>query len=391
MNILPTEIVYIAVNRWDSITQREQHLLTGLSRTYRVLFVNPPLSFLTILVGKMKGKKRRFRSRIQWVNNQLVIYTPPAFPPFGQKANWIRELNTVLLVSLVKGIMERLSFKNVILGMGWPLWRGVVKGLRPLLSYYDCSDDYLTFPGLKANREMLRRSEEELLKAVDLVFCSSQGLLGQKASFRRNSFLIPNGVDMASLGPKGSEKEPPPDMKRIPKPILGYVGTIGEWLDFNGLIELARARPDWSIVMIGPLTARRFSLLVASVPNIHWLGEKEYKGLPDYLTFFDVCLIPFKIDEFTEKIYPTKFHQYLGTGKPVVSSPLPELVPFSPWVEFYSDAKEMERKVEKSLREDSEEKALERRKVAGENSWDRRVDSMVQIFNTFLSGKMRST
>jgi glycosyltransferase involved in cell wall biosynthesis len=391
MNILPTEIVYIAVNRWDSMTQREQHLLTGLSRTCRVLFVDPPLSFLTILVGKMKGEKRRFRSRIQRVSDQLIVYTPPAFPPFGQKVPWIRQLNTALLVSLIKGIVERVAFKGFILGIAWPLWAGTVKGLRPLLSYYDCSDDYSTFPGLKANREMLKRSEKELLGAVDLVFCSSQGLQGAMSRLHRNCFLIPNGVDMTSFAPESSGKVPPPDMQGIPKPILGYVGTIGEWVDFDGLIGLARARPDWSIVLIGPLTTGRFSSLMAGAPNIHWLGEKEYKRLPAYLTLFDVCLIPFKMDEFTEKIYPTKFHQYLDAGKPVVSSPLPELAPFGPWVEFYSDVKEMERKVERSLREDSQEKTLERRKVASENSWDRRVDSMIQVFNTFLGGQVGST
>jgi hypothetical protein len=90
MNVLPTEIVYIAVNRWDSIAQREQHLLMGLSRTYRVLFVDPPLSFLTILLGKARGEKWRFRSHIQWVNNQLIVYTPPVFPPFSQRLSWFR-------------------------------------------------------------------------------------------------------------------------------------------------------------------------------------------------------------------------------------------------------------------------------------------------------------
>ena len=129
--------------------------------------------------------------------------------------------------------------------------------------------------------------------------------------------------------------EIPPDIQGIKKPILGYVGTLGEWVDFDILIQLAKAKPDWSIVMIGPVTSKRFSSLMTGIPNLHWLGEKEYNELPAYLDVFDVCLIPFKVNEFTEKIYPTKFHQYLGAGKPVVSSYLPDLEPFSPWVTFY--------------------------------------------------------
>jgi glycosyltransferase involved in cell wall biosynthesis len=121
-----------------------------------------------------------------------------------------------------------------------------------------------------------------------------------------------------------------------------------------------------------------------NAPNIHWLGEKEYRRLPKYLGIFDVCLIPFKVNEFTKRIYPTKFHQYLAAGKPVVSSRLPDLEPFSSWVEFYSDVEDMEMKIEKLLKEDSEQRVLERKRVAGENTWDQRVESMVQILDSFI-------
>jgi glycosyltransferase involved in cell wall biosynthesis len=128
-----------------------------------------------------------------------------------------------------------------------------------------------------------------------------------------------------------------------------------------------------------------------SAPNIHWLGEKEYKEVPQYLRVFDLCLIPFKEDKFTKMIYPTKLHQYFAAGKPVVSSYLPDLQPFISCVEFYSNVKDMETKIEKSLNEDSEKKALERRKIASENTWDQRVESMVQIFNSFLRGGIQQT
>jgi glycosyltransferase involved in cell wall biosynthesis len=175
----------------------------------------------------------------------------------------------------------------------------------------------------------------------------------------------------------------------IRRPILGYIGTVGEWVDFDILRDLARARPDWSIVIIGPSTSKRFSSIMKSCYNIHWLGEKEYQVLPTYLRGFDVCLIPFKVNEFTQRIYPTKLHQYLAGGKPVVSSPLPDLEPFSSWVEFYSDAKELEMKIEKSLKEDSGQKVSERKRVAGENTWDRRVKSMIEIFNSFIRKRAR--
>ena len=391
MNHMPTEIVYFAVNRWDSIVQREQLLMMGLSKTYRILFIDPPLSLLTILSGRIQGKKWRFKSSLQRINERLLVYTPPAFPPLSQYFQWINSFHTSLLVLLTKRLLKKLSFKDFILGIARPFVGPMIKKFRPILSYYDCSDDYLEFPGLRADKGMLRRLEEQLLKSVDLVFCSSQWLKEDKSHFNKNCFLIPNGVDLGLFSNKRLDARIPSDIEMIKKPILGYVGTVGEWLDFNALIDLARTRQDWSIVMIGPLTSKRFSSIIKGVKNIYWLGEKEYGELSKYLRIFDVCLIPFKMDEFTKMIYPTKLHQYLAVGKPVVSSPLPDLEPFSSWVEFYSNVEEMEMKIEKSLNEASERKVLERKKVAGENTWDRRVESMVQIFNRFLRRKMQPT
>jgi len=384
MNSLPTEIVHVAVNPWDSMIQREQHLIAGLSRSYRVLFIDPPFSFLTLALERMKGKRRAFRSRLRRINDQLVVYTPPAFPPFSQNISSIHRWNTRLLVSRIKRLIQELSFRNYILGISWPLWGSLLREMKPRWSYYDCSDDYLTYPGLRADGERLRRAEEELLRSVNLVFCSAQGLKEAKAVYNPNCFLIPNGVDPSFLVNGQKEEGVPLDMRSIRKPVLGYVGTLGEWLDFDALIQLAKAKPEWSIVMIGPLTSGRFASTLRGIPNLHWLGEKDYDELPGYLRAFDVCLIPFKVNAFTEKIYPTKFHQYLGAGKPVVSSDLPDLRPFSPWVMFYHSREEMGEAIERSLRDDSGEKALERRRIASENTWDQRVRSIVEVFNNYL-------
>ncbi len=382
--MIQTEIVYFAVNRWDSMVQREQHLTMGLSRTYRVLFVDPPLSFSTILFGKFQRKNWNFKSHLRQVNDQLTIFTPPAFPPFSQYIEGMNSIHTHLLISLIRKLLKEIGFKDFIAGMARPFLAGIIGGLKPRLSYYDCSDEYLEFPGLKADRKMLRKSEEKLLRSVDIVFCSSQRLKEAKSIFNQNCFLLPNGVDLDSFDRTAMDTQLPSEIRKIKKPILGYIGTMGEWLDFDGLMGLAKKRPDWSIVMIGPLTSARFSSVLSSVRNLHWLGEMNYQELNPYLKMFDVCLIPFKVNEFTQKIYPTKFHQYLAAGKPVVSSRLPDLEPFMPWVAFYSNVEEMDREIERSLREDSEEKVLGRRKIASENTWDRRVETMIEVFNSFL-------
>jgi hypothetical protein len=384
MKSFPTEIIHIGVNRWDGLVQREQHLMIGLSRFYRILFIDPPLSILTVSMGKIKGEKWTFRGRLRRINERLTVYTPYAFPPFSQQRAWIHRRNTHLLVSQIKKLIRRFSYREYLFGLSWPLWGSALKELRPRWSYYDCSDDFLKFPGLKTNKEMLKKFEEELLQSVNLVFCSSQKIKEDKSILHPHCFLIPNGIDSSFLQAMRAKGEVPYEMQDMRRPILGYVGTIGEWVDLDALTHLARSRTDWSLVMIGPSASRQVSSMLKGIPNLRTLGERRYEVLPNYIRNFDICLIPFKVNEFTRSIYPTKFHQYLGAGKPVISSHLPDLEIFTPWVEFYSDAKEMEIKVERSLREDSEEKVLDRMRIASENTWDRRVESMIQVFNEFF-------
>ena len=384
MNQLPTEIVYLAVNRWDSMIQREQHLMMGLSQSYRILFIDPPLSFLTLILGKIRGKKWTLRSRLHRVNDQLIVYTPPAFPAFSQNLSWVHSLNTKLLISLARSLSKEYSFNNYILGVGNPFLGDTVKAFSPLFSYYDCSDNYLTSPRLKGAKKMLKKLEEDLVRSVDLVFCTSIGLMEAKSPLNQNCFLIPNGVDFPSFLKGPFVSGTPSDIKEIRKPILGYIGLIDERLDVYALSGLAKERPDWSIVMIGPAISKNVTSALRNIPNLHLLGEKRYDDLPKYLKAFDVCMIPFRVDDFTRKIYPTKLHQYFGMGKPVISSRLPDLEQFGPNIGFYSDVKEMEEAVERALMEDSVEKVLERRRIASENTWDRRVAAIVEIFHNYL-------
>ena len=290
----------------------------------------------------------------------------------------------------MRRLLKRISFNDYVLGVGNPFLGNAVKAFSPRLFYYDCSDDYLASPRLKGTKEMLRKLEEELVRSVDLVFCTSMGLVETKSILNQNCFLVPNGVDLTSFLKQPFNSGPPVDMEKIRKPILGYIGLIDERLDVDGFLGLAKERPDWSIAMVGPAISKHVASALKGVPNIHFLGEKDYHDLPRYLEAFDVCLIPFDVNDFTKKIYPTKLHQYLATGKPVVSSRLPDLKSFSSTIEFYSGVKEMEEAVEKALRGDSEEKALERKRIASENTWDQRVKSIVEIFNHYSDKKKTS-
>lgn len=370
-------LVHLGINRWESLIQREQHIILGLSQKFKVFFIDPPLSFLTIFNLRRKGLDLTYRESMKTIHEKLYIYSPPAFFPFSHSNELIYQVNSRLLLLKIKKWIKKLSLNEFILGFSFPFYKNILDQLEYSVSYYDVCDDYSNFPSLPFNREKLRRLEEGLLKSVDLVFCSSKGLKEKSSLFNKNCFLIPNGVEY-SLFEKSIFPEEPRDFEGIPKPIIGYMGTLGEWVDGQCIQELSLKRKNWSFVFIGPVTSKKFSKL-RNISNIYFLGEKSYELIPAYLAHFDICLIPFKVNEFTQMVCPTKFYQYLAAGRPIVSAPLRDLEDFKDVVEFYTNASEMEEKIEKLLREDRVENHLKRKEVAKKNLWQMRVERITEI------------
>jgi hypothetical protein len=368
-------LVHLGVNRWEGLIQREQHLISGLSQTFKVLFIEPPLSFLSHFNLRRKGINLGYKESLKTIHERLYIYSPPALLPFGRSNEIIYRFNSYLLLRKIEYWIKKLSLNEFGLGFSFPFYKKILDHLDYSISYYDVCDDYIHFPSLPFDKEKLRRLEEELLRSVDIVFCSSKGLKEKASLFNKNCLLIPNGVDYSLF--EKSYFEEPYDLKRIPKPLIGYIGTLGEWVDGEFLREISQRRRDWSFVLIGPLASKTLSTL-RNNSNIYFLGERKYELIPNYLSHFDICLIPFKVNEFTQMICPTKFYQYLASGKPIVSSPLRDLEDFKEVVEFYSTPSEMEEKIEKLLREDRIENQVKRRKLAKENLWQQRVERMTR-------------
>jgi UDP-galactopyranose mutase len=175
-----------------------------------------------------------------------------------------------------------------------------------------------------------KRLEAALLRAADIVFTGGKTLQKAKAGVNPRTCCFPSGVEVEHFARAAAESTPvAEDIADIRHPILGYFGAVDERIDFGLIRYLCEQRPDWSVVFIGPLI--RFDKCPVDAPNFHYLGKKEYGDLPRYLKAFDVCLMPFVDSELTRHISPTKTPEYLAGGKPVVSSPVPDVV------EDYSD------------------------------------------------------
>jgi UDP-galactopyranose mutase len=203
-----------------------------------------------------------------------------------------------------------------------PMAMAYTRQLEPSLVVYDCMDELSAFNGAP---QKMKDLEAELLQRADLVFTGGQSLFEAKRDRHPKVYAFPSSIDVAHFGQARTLQEEPPDQAGIPHPRLGFFGVIDERMDLDLIEQLAEARPDWSLVMVGPVA----KLEPEDLPrqeNIHYLGKKAYQELPAYLAGWDVALLPFALNNATRFISPTKTPEYLAGGKPVVSTPVRDVV-----------------------------------------------------------------
>ena len=195
--------------------------------------------------------------------------------------------------------------------------------MNEIANVYDCMDQLSQFRG--APPELVKR-ERELLAIADLVFAGGPKIHKAKAIYNVNCHSYGCGVDVQHFA-KASDPgiAVPKDIAHLLGPVLGYFGVVDERIDYELLAQLADANPDWNVVMVGPRTKVEESTLPQR-PNLHWLGGRDYSQLPAYAKRFDVCLMPFALNEATEYINPTKALEYMATGKPIVSSAVEDVI-----------------------------------------------------------------
>ncbi|HZH04912.1 MAG TPA: glycosyltransferase, partial [Myxococcaceae bacterium] len=187
---------------------------------------------------------------------------------------------------------------------------------------YDCMDALSQFKGAPPT---LLRNEAELLRRADVVFTGGVSLYEAMRARHSNIYAFPSSVDVGHFARARGTRSDPADQSLIPHPRLGFFGVIDERLNLEMIAGVARSRPDWQLVLVGPVV----KITPESLPrgsNIHYLGGKKYDELPDYLGGWDVALMPFALNESTRFISPTKTPEYLAAGKPVVSTSIRDVV-----------------------------------------------------------------
>ncbi|HOW42787.1 MAG TPA: glycosyltransferase [Candidatus Omnitrophota bacterium] len=373
-------IIYFSSDEWNSGLKTSQyHIAVRLARENKVLYVNsiglrkPTVSkadFLRI-VDKLK---RCFRG-VQRIDRNLYVFTPIVLPFHG--IPWVNAFNRFLLMMFIRYFQIRLGLDKPYIVTFLPNTVDILGRFGERKVIYYCADQVSSFKGVDTAK--IEEMEKRLLLQADYIFVTSRQLYEQKKNFSSRVVYLPHGVDTElfnkALKP---ETEVPSDVSQLREPIIGFFGHVSrDWVDFEIVTFLAQKHPEWSILLIGKVAADIPELSVYK--NITLLGSREYTSLPNYSKAFSVAVIPFVDSMLTRNSNPLKLKEYLAAGRPVVSTPIPELLNFSDIIKIASGKEAFLAAVEEYVESDSEENRLKRSKLMERETWDQRFAFFVEI------------
>jgi glycosyltransferase involved in cell wall biosynthesis len=293
---------------------------------------------------------------------------------------FLGRLNVSLLISDLKHLTSRMGIDKPVIMTLNPYSHRLVKKAHKSLAIYDCVDDW---PAFSDDSEKVWKKERKLIEVSDAVLATSSRILSKRKAHAKRIFLVSNAADFEHFQAAMTDSvSVAPELAKMDKPIIGYIGALYRWVDFGLIAYLARRNPSWNIVLIGP--TRPDLRLTVEEPNVHFLGEKPYEQIPTYLKGIDVCAIPFKVNEITLSVDPVKIYEYLAAGKPVVSVSLPELEKFRGKVRIAKDYNDFERLIVEALKRDDSLKS-ERMDLARQNTWEQRAVQISQIIDEVLT------
>ncbi len=364
------------------------NLAEVFSKQNRVLYVNYPLDRMTIL-RKRKNPVIQKRLKIikgeipdlKQVNDNLWSFYPKTILesinqlPFNRLFDFLNKINNKRFSHEINRALKKLNFKDVIIFNDTDMFRSFyLKELIGAKTYvYYTRDNMIAVDYWKTQGI---RIEAALMAKADLVVANSTYLADLARKFNPHSYYVGQGCDV-SLFDKRLIQSVPEDIKNIKKPIIGYVGVLYTLrLDIEVLLYIAKSRPDWSVVLVGPEDTAFKNSELHQTENVHFLGRKKMEEIPAYINVFDVALNPQKLNEITIGNYPRKIDEYLAMGKPTVATKTKAMEVFENYVYLAENKEAYVELIEKALRNNSPEKEAAREKLARSHTWDANAEEI---------------
>jgi glycosyltransferase involved in cell wall biosynthesis len=360
--------------RWDGVWQRPQQILSRMARRRRIVFIEEP-------VFTPPHEEPRLALR----EADGLTVAQPHVPPQEEDLPRVSPANREIVRALVGPFLHSQGFTG---GIRWH-YAPMATYLRDLSAdhtvIYDCMDELSAFKG--APPELVER-ERELMAEADVMFTGGLSMWLNKKQHHLNCHRFDSGVDVDHFSRATlAETEVPEDARGLPGPVLGYYGVIDERMDYEAVRALAEAFPEGTVLMIGPVTKVDPAEL-PQAPNLRYLGQRAYAELPGYLKAFDVALVPFADNDATRFLSPTKTLEYFAGEKPVVSSPVKDVVEnYAEIVRIARRPEEYVAAVRAALAEDNGERIRRGLERAREKTWDAIVSSMEELMQEAVRRK----
>ena len=351
--------------RWKFVWQRPQQFLSRFAEDHPILFVEEPVFDLET------DDVPRVELEDVYPNVTTLTLHVPREHTQEELADW----RSTHLAKAVRGRDRQDAFELPVLwyynpmDASWSLDRFSAR-----VVVYDCMDELSLFAGAPPS---LIEEERRLMQRADIVFAGGKELCQSKKQQHHNVHFFGCGVEYQHFArAQECELAVPADVRSLPHPIVGWFGVIDERMNYELLAKMADLRPEWSFVLVGPVVKVNPATLPQR-PNLHWIGSRDYAELPDYCRAFDICMMPFALNDATKFINPTKALEYLATARPVVSTPVADVVAqYSDTVFIAESGEAFVQEIDQLLQEPPRERIARGIERAQACSWEFTVASM---------------
>jgi glycosyltransferase involved in cell wall biosynthesis len=369
-------IIALVPDEWEPQWQTRHQLMSRLARYFHVVWVSQPHRWWDCF-SVLTGRRKRGAGDPP-VPANFEVYRPEFWLPLLGRPAGLAAFTSRQRLARARARLLARGCKRVALYVFRPDFGSVLDHIENDLSIYHIDDEY----SFSATETGISPVERSLLESAGEVFIHSPAMMRKKGHLNPNTEFVPNGVDFKLYATPVPEPE---DLRNIPHPRIGYVGTMKRMVDWELLLELTADRPQWSFVFIGPKAPHPEidDLLrkMAERPNVHFLEAKPTERLGDYLQHFDVGTMPYRIDDYTKYIYPLKMHEYLASGRPVVSTPISSVEEFGYVIGLSRSREEWMNALDQALspQENAPNRRAQRQAVAREHDWDRITGRIAHI------------
>ncbi len=392
MSARPFSIVCLSPQEWDAPlpTNRQQIMRRAAAQGHEVLFVETSHFLGRHAARLVRGGFRPSLARRLLASERaapgITVVKAVNLLPWGHKLAAACAVNDALTARRLRKLVAALP-QPAVAWLYDPCAADAARRLDVAFTVYDCVDDYAQQTRGDRRRARLVAAADRTAAALSrVVFATSRTQERRLAGLNPSTHLVPNVGDFGHFAPAADPALAAAELRDLPRPVVGFAGNLlpGK-VDFALLERLARARPGWTFLCVGPEPEPAATAALHELPNVRLLGARAYDLLPQYVAAFDVGLIPYLWNDYTRSCFPLKLYEYLAAGKPVVAAGLPELAGMEPDVALVSGEAEALASIEAGLAARSPGDVARRQHVASAHTWESRAATLLGLVDAELA------